>query len=248
MKLYDELADWWPLLSAPEEYVEEAAFFRDCLLQNGDAPAKTLLELGSGGGNIASHWKENFEITLVEPAAAMLRVSQALNPHCEHLQGDMRHARLGRQFDRVFVHDAVCYMTSLDDLRSAMETAYLHCRPGGVALFVPDHLKETFTPYTDCGGNDQGSRGLRYVAWVQDPHPNDCTYIVDYAYLLRESDGTIRVEHDRHVEGLFHRSDWLRLLGEVGFEARALPFDHSEVAPGSYEFFLAQRPPQAPAL
>jgi hypothetical protein len=24
-KLYDELTDWWPLLSAPEDYAEEAA-------------------------------------------------------------------------------------------------------------------------------------------------------------------------------------------------------------------------------
>jgi len=27
MKLYDELSEWWPLFSAPEDYAEEAALF-----------------------------------------------------------------------------------------------------------------------------------------------------------------------------------------------------------------------------
>jgi hypothetical protein len=51
------------------------------------------------------------------------------------------------------------------------------------------------------------------------------------------------VEHDRHVEGLFPRATWLRLLEETGFAARAVPVDHSELEPGSYELLVATRPP-----
>lgn len=36
MKLYDELAEWWPLLSSPADYAEEAAFFGDRLHAAGD--------------------------------------------------------------------------------------------------------------------------------------------------------------------------------------------------------------------
>jgi hypothetical protein len=171
----------------------------------------------------------------------MLAVSRALNAECEHVSGDMRTVRLGRQFDAVFLHDAICYMTTLDDVRSAIETAYLHCRPGGAALFAPDHVRETFHESTDCGGHDAEGRGLRYLEWTWDPDPSDSTYLVDYAYLLRSADQTTRVVHDRHVEGLFARADWLRLLADVGFEARAVPFDHSELEPGSYEVFVATR-------
>jgi hypothetical protein len=53
----------------------------------------------------------------------MLELSRGLNPECEHVVGDMRPLHLGRQFDAVFVHDAVMYMTTEDDLRQAMETA-----------------------------------------------------------------------------------------------------------------------------
>jgi hypothetical protein len=221
-KLYGELASWWPLLSPPADYAEEAAFYERTLLTSCEPPARTLLELGSGGG--------------------MLEVSRALNPECEHLEGDMRSARLGRIFDCVFIHDAIGYMTSESDLRKAIETAFVHCRPGGGALFAPDSVRENFRPSTSCGGHDGGDRGLRYLEWSWDPDPTDTTCVTDYAYLLRESDGSVKVEHERHLEGLFPRADWLCLLSDVGFHPRVVPFDHPEFEPGTYELFVGSRP------
>ena len=63
----------------------------------------------------------------------MLEVSKALNPQCEHILGDMRTLRMDRSFDAVFIHDAIMHMTTREDLRAAMETAFVHCRPGGAA-------------------------------------------------------------------------------------------------------------------
>ncbi len=147
----------------------------------------TLLELGSGGGNNASHLKARFSLVLVDRSPGMLQVSRALNPECEHVEGDMRTVRLGREFDAVFVHDAVVYMTTEADLRAAIETASVHCKPGGAVLFAPDHVRENFRPSTDHGGYDGVGRGLRYLEWTWDPDPADSTYIVDYAYLLRDA-------------------------------------------------------------
>jgi SAM-dependent methyltransferase len=240
--LYYELAAWWPLMSAPADYAEEAAFYQQTLLDACGRSPQTLLELGSGGGNNASHLKARFVMTLVDPSPGMLEVSRALNPECQHIQGDMRTVRLGRQFDCVFVHDAVAYMTTEADLRLAIDTAYLHCQPGGAALFCPDHVRENFQPSTDHGGHDGGGRALRYLEWTWDPDPTDTTYVVDYSYLLREPDGSVRVEWDRHSEGLFARADWLRLLAEVGFEASVVPFDHAELEPGAYEIFACRKP------
>ena len=81
-------------------------------------------------------------MTLVDLSPQMLAVSRALNPECEHREGDMRTVNLGRTFDAVFVHDAIMYMTSeADSLIAAMRNAYRHCRAGGVALFVPDYSR-----------------------------------------------------------------------------------------------------------
>ena len=243
LPMYGELADWWPLLSPPEDYAEEAAIFQRALLTHTKRPLRTLLELGSGGGNNASHLKARFTMTLVEPSPGMLAVSRRLNPECEHVQGDMQSVRLGRRFDAIFVHDAVCYMTSERDLRAAMATAFIHCEPGGVALFVPDHVRETFMPELEHGGHDApDGRAARYLSWVTDPDPSDSQYIVDYAFLLRDVNGAVRAEHDRHVEGLFARQDWLDWLGQAGFEPTVMPVDHSELEPGEYEMFIARKP------
>jgi hypothetical protein len=158
------------------------------------------------------------------------------------LLAGMRTVRLGMQFDCVFVHDAVAYMATETDLRQVIATAYAHCRPGGAALFAPDHLRENFHPSTDHGGHDDEGRGLRYLEWTWDPDPADTSYVVDYAYLLRDADGAVRVEWDRHVEGLFSRRDWLRFLTEAGFAATVVTFDHSEVEAGSYEIFVCTVP------
>lgn len=240
MKLYNELADWWPLLSPPDEYEEEAATYRTHLMSAGDAPCRTVLELGSGGGNNASHLKQHFAMTLVDVSERMLEVSRRLNPECDHLQGDMRTVRLHRQFDRVFVHDAICYMTTAEDLRRAVHTAFVHCRPGGGALFAPDCVRETFRESTNHGGSDGPRRSLRYLEWTWDPDPTDTSYQVDYVYALRSDDGTVNVEHDQHTEGVFSRDLWLDVLREVGFHPRVATFEHSEVE-GALDLFVGQK-------
>jgi len=219
MKLYDELAEWWPIMADPAEFREEAAFFGRLLRKSSNPPPRTVLDLGSGSGNNAFHLKARFAMTLVDMSPQMLAVNRAVNPECEHLQGDIRTLRLGRTFDSVFVHDAVCHMSTESDLRAVMETAFVHCRPGGVALFVPDELRETFVPSTDHGGNDSEDRSLRYVQWTTDPDPSDTTILVDFGILLRDGQGAVRVVHERQTHGLFARAVWLRLLRKVGFTA-----------------------------
>lgn len=217
LRLYDELADWFHLLTAPEEYADEAAVMLDLLRAHVDGPLETLLELGSGGGNTASHLRAHLRLTLTDIAPAMLDLSRTLNPGCEHLLGDMRSLRLGRTFDTVLIHDAVMYMTTEDDLRAALTTAFVHVRPGGAAVIAPDCVRETFKPNTDHGGHDGEGRALRYLEWSYDPDPSDTTFITDFALLLREGADDVRVRYDRHVEGLFARAAWLDLLREVGF-------------------------------
>ena len=241
-KLYVELAAWFPLVTAPKEYRTEAEIFRRAIVEASERPVETLLELGSGGGNNASHLKAHFRLTLVDLAPDMLEVSRELNPECEHVQGDMRSVRLGRTFDAVFVHDAVDYLTTAGDLRAAMETAFVHCRPGGVAVFVPDHVRETFEPGTSHGGVDGEGRAARYLEWTWDPDPADDTYVVDFAFLFRDLDGTVRAEHDRHVCGLFARADWLRLLGDVGFRVAPSPSLDATERGEVGELFVAVRP------
>jgi hypothetical protein len=221
LRLYDDLAEWWPLLSPPSEYDDEAADLLPRLPTSpGHRPA--LLELGSGGGSLAFHLKAHFELTLTDLSQSMLRVSQRINPECEHLLGDMRTLRLGRLFDVVLIHDAIMYATEPASVQAALLTAAVHCRMGGTVAVLPDYVRDGFVPGTDCGGHDApDGRGLRYLEWMWDPDPLDDTYVVHYAFLLRAADGTVSVVHDSHVEGLFPQVQWLRWFDEAGIPARS---------------------------
>src|SRR5262245_21094224 len=168
----------------------------------------------------------------------MLEVSRSLNPECRHLVGDMRDIRLDEKFDAVFVHDAIAYITTEDDLAATIVTAAEHVRPGGAALFVPDFVRERFEPHTQHGGHDGEGRGLRYLEWARDPDPSDTTYVSDFAYLLREGD-EVRCVQDRHVCGLFPRATWIELLGRAGLEARPLVAPPGE-EPAGAELFVGR--------
>lgn len=241
-RLYSDLAPWWPLLSPPAEYAEEAAFAAT-VLQSAATSVRDVLELGSGGGHNASHLKRTFAMTLVDLSEDMLAVSRRLNPECRHHRGDMRTVRLGRSFDAVFVHDAVDYLTSEAELAAVMATAFWHCRPGGIAVFVPDHTRESFEPDTTHGGSDEGTgRGARFLEWLWDPDPADTWVQADFAFLLRDAGGPVRVVHETHRMGLFSRTVWLRLLARAGFEAAAVTEVTTEDR-RPRELFTGRRPP-----
>ena len=110
--MYSDLAPWFHLLTHPSDYTDEAEFVTRVVDEVVGEDARTLLELGSGGGNNASHLKARFECTLTDLSPEMLALSRTLNPECEHLEGDMRTLRLDRTFDIVFIHDAISYLTT----------------------------------------------------------------------------------------------------------------------------------------
>src|SRR4029077_3950786 len=69
-RLYQDLAAWWPLISPPEEYAEEAAF-AGRVLRQAVRPVREVLELGSGGGHCASHLTPGLAMTLVDASGPM---------------------------------------------------------------------------------------------------------------------------------------------------------------------------------
>ncbi len=239
MRMYNENASWFHVLTPPAEYAAEAATYTRLLLE-GCPEAKTLLELGSGGGNNASHMKATFTCTLTDLSSAMLALSRTINPECEHFEGDMRTLRLGRTFDAVFVHDAVTYITTLDDLAKTAATVFVHTRPGRAALLVPDAIRDTFVAGTDHGGEDHpDGRSLRYLEWTLDADPQGTTYDVHYAYLMSDGEKTW-AEYDHHVCGLFSRPQWMEVLETAGFQVETPELDpevHEEQVA-----FLCRRP------
>ena len=228
-RMYHEFAEWFHLLTAPEDYAEEADFYYKAAVEALGRKPDSLLELGSGGGNNASHYKAWVkDVVLSDRSAEMLALSKTLNPELEHVQGDMTSVRLGRTFDVVFAHDACSYLTTPGQLRGLAETAAAHLKPGGVAVFCPDNTAENLSFDTDHGGHDGDGRAMRYLEWSY-PGPEPHTYFVDYVYVYHEDGKPTRTELDRHINGALPRQTWLEAMTAAGFEAQAKPFTHSEV-------------------
>ncbi len=221
------LSSWYPLLTPVADYQKEAAIYTELLLSH-DPEMKSILELGCGAGHNAYYLKNTFNMTLTDLSPKMLSLSKKLNPECEHLQGDMRTLSLNRSFDAIFIHDAISYLTTAEDLLQALQTAYRHCKPEGCALLIPDYFQDTFVPGTVHGGTDSNGRGMRYLEWTHAPADHENTIIKDFALLLKDALGIVTVEHDRHILGLFSREEWLSMLGEAGFQADILTVPYQE--------------------
>jgi SAM-dependent methyltransferase len=216
-RLYRDLARWWPLLSPPAEYRDEAAWILEALTRALGRPPATILELGSGGGNTALFLAPHAKLTLVDLSPEMLAVSRQLIPNAEHVEGDMRTVRLGRVFDAVLMHDAIMYMTTRPDLVAALATARAHLA-GGAAIALPDCVAETFAPGIETGGAAApDGNAARFLEWTHAPAPGATAYDVDYALLLRDAAGAVETIHDRHRCGLFSRAAWRKAFADAGF-------------------------------
>ncbi len=241
MLLYSDLVPFYRLVDPCADHEDEAASYQEALEKGVVGPAETLLDLGAGAGNNAYFLKRRFRCTLTDLSPAMLELSRELNPECAHAVGDLRTLRLGQTFDTVLVHDAICYMLTEADLRAAAETAWVHLRPGGAALFAPDHVRDDFVEHASPLESDDGHRSMRGLEWTWDPDPHDTTYTVEYAFLFREGTKPVQAAHDTHVEGLFMRAMWTSVLTDVGFLVELVdrPLDEEGAKD---QVFLARRP------
>ncbi len=242
--LYDTYVDWYPLLDPRDDHEEECAdFLGHFAAALPDGPAD-LLELGGGAGNNATFMKTRFSCTVTDLSPQMLALSKEANPQCDHLVADMRTLRLDRTFDAVLIHDAISHITTREGVLEALQTAFVHTRPGGVALIVPDCVKESFVESNDADASEGDGLGMQFTMRCWDPDPSDDIFITDYAFLLRDGGG-VHAVHMRHEEGMFSVDTWRELIEAAGFEAEAVARQLPEDAhDGPYwnRMWLCRRP------
>lgn len=224
--MYEELAWLFPILSPAEHYEEESERFYRLMRKEADIPVLTMLNLGCGAGCHDVHFERYFEIVGVDLSETMLEVARDTNPQVEYIQGDMRDIRLDRAFDSVAVFDSMVYMTTPEMLRQAFETAFAHLKPGGVLVTAPEEVPETFEQNANWTRTMEGDDvSVTFIEHVYDPDPDDTEYETTYVYLVRRAGEEQKVYTEFHRCGIFPVSTWLRLLEEVGFEAKAVSFE-----------------------
>ena len=232
MRIYTDLADWYPLLTPLADYADEAAVYAAILRAHLGSGRHRLLELGAGAGHNAHYLARDFALTLTDLSPRMLAWAQHNCPDARCLVGDMRALRLEESHDAVFIHDAIGYMRTEADLAAALATAAHHLRPGGVLVLAPDWVQETFQPHTHWEGADGEGRSMRYLEWMWQRPGQTAGYVIDYTLAMREGEAEPRVVNDRHENGLFPRATWQGLLAEAGLQVVPAPVadpDHPDL-------------------
>lgn len=216
-RMYGDLAWLWPFMGGPSEYVQEAEEFTRWIRTHSQIEARTLLNLGCGGGHNDCTLKNHFQLTGVDLSEGMLANARRLNPEVEYWQGDMRTVRLGRTFDAVMVADSIDYMLTEADLRAAFETAIVHLKPGGVFCTYAEDTTERFQQNSvKTFAHNHPDVDVAFFQNAYDPDPTDSTFECTFVWLIRRN-GRLEIETDRHVIGLFPLATWVRLLKDVGF-------------------------------
>ena len=240
-RLYTDLAWLWPAFSPAADYADDAGHWRDILRQRLGPGRLSLLELGSGGGHTLHHLTADFDVTAVDLSPQMLALSRELNPGVPHHLGDMRGIRLGKQFDAVAIHDAVCYLLTEEDLLATFDTARQHLHPGGILLLSPDYLKESFSgPRVLHWVCPDANPPFTVIEYCHDPYEPDTTIDSIFFFILHEPTG-LRVVQDHHTTGLFSLATWLGLLDKAGFDAEPVTLPGYEGGYGGHLFVAVRR-------
>lgn len=240
--MYQDLAWIFPIISPPEDYIEESKFYYQWIKQVSKIPVKTLLHLGCGAGHNDFSLKKYFDITGIDLSPGMLKLAQELNPEISYQQGDMRHVRLDTQFDAVVCLDSIDYLVTEAEIRSTMTTAWHHLKPGGVFFTLVEQLREKFVQNkTVCTTHQKDNIDIAFIENYYDPNSGDTTFEAVMVYMIRKN-GKLAIETDPHLCGLFDLKTWERLLEETGFEIHREELKLPDSPEESYPVFIGIKP------
>jgi SAM-dependent methyltransferase len=231
-RLYGELSELWRYVSPPENYVEEVATFVTRFRRHGVPDGGRVLHLGSGGGSIDYHLKQTYAVTGVDVSQEMLAYARRINPEVVYLEGDIRTVRLGKTFDAVLLHDAISYMTSIEELEMAYRTASAHLEVAGVMVTLPEELRTRLANNApEVSTESDGSKTVTMIEVVHDEDPSDHQFENTFVFLIREA-SDLRVEVDRHINGVFELEEFTGAMQSAGFETFVEDWELSDWTPG----------------
>ncbi len=179
--------------------------------------ARSILDVACGTGlHLAAFAALGFDVEGVELAPEMLAVAAERVPGAPLHRGDMRTFRLERRFDAVVcLFSAIGYMTTLDDLATAVGTMRDHLVEGGVLVVEP-----WFTPEKWHDGmvfSESAKEGGFGVARVSRSWREGDQSLIEMHYALARPDRTWAF-NEIHRMGLFTTEQQLAVYRSAGFD------------------------------
>jgi SAM-dependent methyltransferase len=128
------------------DYDEEYHFYNNLIQENN---CKTILEIGSGTGNLAKRFQENQQEYLgLDYSESMIDIAKERNKNCIFIHGDMRDFQLEKPVDSILITGrSTSYMITNDDINNTFESIYKNLTSNGILIF--DFIDANrYIPYT----------------------------------------------------------------------------------------------------
>lgn len=116
------------------DYDEEYAFYNKLLQEN---KCTSLLEIGSGTGNLAKRFHDNNQNYLgLDISQNMIDIAQEKNKNSIFLLGDMRHFELETTVDAIIITErSTSYLVNNEDVIDTFESVYKNLHHEGIFIF-----------------------------------------------------------------------------------------------------------------
>ena len=121
---------------------------------------------------------------------------------------------MSQKFDAVAIPVSIGYMSTVRDLRKAINTGYTHLNVGGILLIVAnirDNFKENNFVYKGSKNN------IKITIFENNFITNKTKYEATIVYLIRHKK-KLKIYTDKHTIGLFDLKIWIKLLKEKGMD------------------------------
>ena len=179
--------------------------------------ARSILDVACGTGmHLAAFARMGFEVEGVELSPEMLAVARGRLPGVPLHEADMRTFRLGRRFDAVTcLFSAIGYMTTPDDLSTALTTMGDHLVDGGVLVVEP-----WFTPDQWHDGSvysESAKAGDLAVARVSRSWREGDESLIEMHYAMARPDRTWSFA-EIHRMGLYTTDQQVEVFRAAGFD------------------------------
>ncbi|MFV8327913.1 class I SAM-dependent DNA methyltransferase [Flavobacterium sp. ZS1P14] len=116
------------------DYDEEYQFYNNLILEN---HCKTILEIGSGTGNLAKRFQENNQNYIgLDYSLSMIAIAKQRNKNCLFIHGDMRQFELEKPVDSILITGrSTSYLITNDDVNSTFDSIYKNLNKDGIVIF-----------------------------------------------------------------------------------------------------------------
>lgn len=191
-KLYTELAAIYEAMYATFiDYKEEYNFYSDHLRKH---HKKSVLEIGSGTGNLASLFSENgFDYLGLDISSEMLEMAKKKNPSCHFTMGDMRDFELDKPTESALITGrSISYLLKSEDVNATFANIHRNLQKGGLLCFdfidanrfIPEILKTEKVIHEAKIGGEQYFRESRWGLHLE--YGMDLSWEAVYSKLIGE--------------------------------------------------------------